>query len=86
MSKGKSTEGAQLVPFNSKVAPETKALVNALVSIGSPGMGSVREFIEEALKLFEQTRPEDMATAHKVAELLSETEDRRKYKVEAQNM
>lgn len=83
MAKGKPTEGAQLVPFNSKVAPETKALVTALVSMGSPGLGSVREFIEEALKLLEKARPGDMADAHKVAELLSETEDRRKYKADA---
>jgi len=80
MAKGKPTNGAPLVNLNSKVTPETKALIDALIGIGSPGIGSVRELIEEALKLLEKERPDDMATARKFMELLGSTQDRRKYK------
>jgi hypothetical protein len=62
MAKGKKiNEGTNLIPFNSKVRPETKELCDAIVKITS--MEGTRALIEDMLDLYEREHPDVIEAA-----------------------
>lgn len=74
MARGKQIleNGEKLAPLATKVLPETKELLDALVKIKINGNNSVREVLEDMLKDYEAKHPEEFKQARDLAEMLKQ--------------
>lgn len=60
---------SNLVPYNSKVAPEIKALADALVVTKANGCSSQHDLIKDMLRLYEEHYPQEFQKARAYLDL-----------------
>lgn len=74
MPKGETVKaGAKLVPYNTRMAAEMKALLDALVKVQKLP-GGQRELIERMLAAYETKYPADVGRAREIVALLVPSE------------
>lgn len=72
MASGKAVFESGFTNLNTKLKPETKATLDALISVQS-GIEGQRELIEDMLQVYENAKPAVAAKARELVKLLGGT-------------
>jgi hypothetical protein len=74
MARGIKSD-VELVPLNSKVRPQLKQLVDALVAVKVNDCASVHDLITDMVKVYEEQHPQEFERARQLIALTAEKPD-----------